>query len=257
MEDPVCTADGHTYERCGIEQWLQSHSTSPMTNVSLTDLRLTPNLALRTAIEEWRERQPMAIDELRLTIGTAVLGQGALGRVMEGTLVTHGRPQQVAVKMLPGLTQAEQRKKFEKELKAHITPLQGADRICRLLGTCEKDHMLCVVMKRYSRSLAQKIAANKMSGSEIRRIAYSLSCTLAQLHGAGVLVQDIKPQNILLNQYDEPVYADFGISGMVTRTAQLMPTQISGTANYMSPEAFEPPLGIEADIWSLGCVIVK
>ena len=32
---------------------------------------------------------------------------------------------------------------------------------------------------------------------------------------------------------------------------------IVGTFNYMAPEAFEPPLGIEADIWSIGCLIVE
>ena len=31
MEDPVMTADGHTYERAAIEQWLREHDTSPNT----------------------------------------------------------------------------------------------------------------------------------------------------------------------------------------------------------------------------------
>lgn len=35
MVDPVFAADGHTYEREAIEAWLQAHSTSPMTNLSL------------------------------------------------------------------------------------------------------------------------------------------------------------------------------------------------------------------------------
>ena len=36
-----------------------------------------------------------------------------------------------------------------------------------------------------------------------------------------------------------------------------MPSSVKGTFNYMAPEAFEPPFGIEVDIWSLGCVLVE
>lgn len=35
MSDPVITADGHTYERAGIERWLAEHDTSPLTNIVL------------------------------------------------------------------------------------------------------------------------------------------------------------------------------------------------------------------------------
>ena len=35
MVDPVVTADGHTYERVAIEQWLQMHDMSPMTGEPL------------------------------------------------------------------------------------------------------------------------------------------------------------------------------------------------------------------------------
>lgn len=35
---------------------MASHNTSPMTNLPLSDSRLTPNLALRSAIKEWQDR---------------------------------------------------------------------------------------------------------------------------------------------------------------------------------------------------------
>jgi hypothetical protein len=53
MDDPVQTVDGHTYERVWIEKWLQGHNTSPLTNVKLLDTKLTPNHALKKAIDEW------------------------------------------------------------------------------------------------------------------------------------------------------------------------------------------------------------
>jgi serine/threonine protein kinase len=135
--------------------------------------------------------------------------------------------------------------------------LQGADGVCRLLGTCEKGNRLCLVMKRYERSLADLIKSGPLSAATIRSISHALCRTLAQLHRAGVVVQDIKPQNVLLDGYDSPVLADFGIASVVSRTTQIMPTQLKGTSNYMAPEAFEPPFGAEVDVWSMGCLIVE
>ena len=50
--DPVVTTDGHSYSRAPISRWLETHNTSPATNLVLTDKRLTPNHVLRAAIEE-------------------------------------------------------------------------------------------------------------------------------------------------------------------------------------------------------------
>ena len=51
MKDPVICADGHTYERNAIEEWLRSNSRSPKTNQRLFSRDLIPNHALRCTIE--------------------------------------------------------------------------------------------------------------------------------------------------------------------------------------------------------------
>lgn len=53
--DPVIAADGFTYERRAIEDWLSRKGTSPMTNLPLAHLVLTPNLAIRKAVEHLHE----------------------------------------------------------------------------------------------------------------------------------------------------------------------------------------------------------
>ncbi|KAL6569523.1 hypothetical protein OROMI_014037 [Orobanche minor] len=53
MQDPVTAADGFTYESEGLKGWLESHDTSPMTNLKLPHLDSVPNHALRSAIQEW------------------------------------------------------------------------------------------------------------------------------------------------------------------------------------------------------------
>lgn len=57
MKDPVACSDGHSYERACIAQWLTTKSTSPMTGVKLRTETLTPNIALRKAIDEWHDLQ--------------------------------------------------------------------------------------------------------------------------------------------------------------------------------------------------------
>ncbi|GBG79962.1 hypothetical protein CBR_g30224 [Chara braunii] len=61
MDEPVLAADGHTYERTAITAWLETHQTSPMTNLALENKSLIPNLALRSLIREWEESQPDAM----------------------------------------------------------------------------------------------------------------------------------------------------------------------------------------------------
>ncbi|KAK8979925.1 hypothetical protein V6N11_066124 [Hibiscus sabdariffa] len=54
MQDPHVAADGYTYEAEAVRGWLDcGHDTSPMTNDKLTHSNLVPNLALRSAIQEW------------------------------------------------------------------------------------------------------------------------------------------------------------------------------------------------------------
>jgi hypothetical protein len=58
MVDPVVTADGQSYERVAIEQWLLHSAMSPLTGEPLAHLALTPNMALRRLIQEWMSQRP-------------------------------------------------------------------------------------------------------------------------------------------------------------------------------------------------------
>ena len=61
MEDPVTIESGVTYERKAITEWLESCSNSaqiccPVTGQKLQSKALSTNIALKTTIEEWKER---------------------------------------------------------------------------------------------------------------------------------------------------------------------------------------------------------
>lgn len=46
MIDPVIAADGFTYERHALQEWLRSRTTSPVTGNSLSSAIMVPNLAI-------------------------------------------------------------------------------------------------------------------------------------------------------------------------------------------------------------------
>ena len=60
IADPVITADGHLYERAAIAEWLRTRDTSPKTGCVLESKALIPNFALRSAIDDLRNRRRLA-----------------------------------------------------------------------------------------------------------------------------------------------------------------------------------------------------
>ena len=90
--DPVTTCDGQLYERTAIEEWLQSHTTSPNTGNRLASKTLTPTPSVRTVVErlvfsgclepeetrEWMLRKAMAL----LKKGEATEAQPLLERAL-------------------------------------------------------------------------------------------------------------------------------------------------------------------------------
>ncbi|XP_006872093.1 PREDICTED: WD repeat, SAM and U-box domain-containing protein 1 isoform X2 [Chrysochloris asiatica] len=56
MKDPVIASDGYSYEKEAIENWIgKKKRTSPMTNLILPSMVLTPNRTLKMAINRWLE----------------------------------------------------------------------------------------------------------------------------------------------------------------------------------------------------------
>jgi len=60
MTEPVLCSDGFYYDRECIEDWLRTHSRSPMTNLRMTDKRTHRDHVLAHKINEWKEQQWLA-----------------------------------------------------------------------------------------------------------------------------------------------------------------------------------------------------
>lgn len=79
-------------------------------------------------------------------------------------------------------------------------------------------------------------------------------------HRAGIVHRDIKPGNVMLNQYGVVKVMDFGIARAVADTSATM-TQtaaVIGTAQYLSPEqARGETVDARSDLYSTGCMLYE
>ncbi len=81
---------------------------------------------------------------------------------------------------------------------------------------------------------------------------------LSHAHEHGVIHRDLKPDNILFDQFGRIKIADFGIAITKKSQRKTKETQLLGSAHYMSPEQIQSrPIDHRSDIYSLGCIIYE
>jgi serine/threonine protein kinase len=108
-------------------------------------------------------------------------------------------------------------------------------------------------------TLAERIVAGPLRPDEVFALAQRLAATLAAIHAAGYVHQDISPENIILpdGEAGAAVLIDFGIAFYQRRpTARRRPLDFAGKLSFTSPEQLLGVATTEAsDLYSLGLVI--
>jgi serine/threonine-protein kinase len=88
-------------------------------------------------------------------------------------------------------------------------------------------------------------------------IVTRLAETLADLHEAGIVHRDVKPQNVILRRPLDPVLMDFGVAQMAGLEDDLT-GELSGTPASMAPEQISGgPLDGRADVFALGVLLYR
>ncbi|KAH9101548.1 hypothetical protein LEN26_009642 [Aphanomyces euteiches] len=81
---------------------------------------------------------------------------------------------------------------------------------------------------------------------------------VAYLHERQVIHYDIKPSNVLIDQFGTVKLADFGASRLLSGSSINKSRSMRGTPYYMAPEVIKQEThDTKADIWSIGCTLIK
>ena len=119
-----------------------------------------------------------------------------------------------------------------------------------------------LVMKYCAKGSSSKLAGN-IDEYALWQFIHDVSAGLKFLHGLPepIIHQDIKPDNILVDDTDRYLITDFGISKKIRSTMRKQSKRAigAGATAYMGPERFDSdPTPVKAsDIWSLGVSIYE
>lgn len=108
-------------------------------------------------------------------------------------------------------------------------------------------------------TLTQRLKEGPLSVAETTRIFKAIAPPLDHTHKQGMVHRDLKPDNILFDEYDVPHVADFGIVKLEGSQATMTQGNMVGTPAYMSPEQVSGKKDLDgrSDIYSLGVILFQ
>lgn len=181
-----------------------------------------------------------------------LLGEGGQAHVFQYSQQMPWR--QVAVKVLKDpLPTAEMRDQFLSE--ANLMASLEHPYIVSVYAAGETgDGRPYLVMQYYPHaSLAERLRSSRLRVEEVLRIGIQIGSAVETAHQAGILHRDIKPHNILTNQYGAPGLSDFGIASHVGTAGSVT----SFSAPWAPPEvlADDGRASVASDVYSLGATL--
>ncbi|KAJ6944626.1 G-type lectin S-receptor-like serine/threonine-protein kinase LECRK2 [Populus alba x Populus x berolinensis] len=185
------------------------------------------------------------------------LGRGAFGVVYRG-VVHIGSSIVVAVKKLNNMAEDRVR---EFKTEVNVIGQTHHKNLVRLLGFCEEgDQRLLVYEFMSNGSLSSFIFQDAKPGWKERiQIAFGVARGLLYLHeecSNQIIHCDIKPQNILLDEYYNARISDFGLAKLLLLDQSQTHTAIRGTKGYVAPEWFRNfPVTVKVDVYSYGVLL--
>lgn len=184
--------------------------------------------------------------------GAVEIGRGGFATVYRAEQTDLGRT--VAVKVLTGVEASERhRTRFMRELTAmgrlsdhpYVVPIHDA-------GFTSDGRAYIVMAYMPGGSLAARLNGGAVNWKAVLDVLVKVASALEAAHQSGVVHADVKPGNVLLSRYGQPLLSDFGIAHMLGDAVTMTRSSI-WTAAHVAPEVLRGDAPTPAaDIYSLG-----
>ena len=187
-----------------------------------------------------------------------ILGHGAMSTVFLASDTTH---HQVALKVLqegPHVSEA-MLERFRREVEA-CKILRPHPNIITVYDTgCDgPNHYIAMQYVEHSRTLERLLDESKLPSKEAMGIVVKIARALDYAHQRQIVHRDVKPNNIMINRFGEPLLADFGTASLTALPSFTVFGALTGTPLYMSPEQARGERATpQSDLYALGVVLYE
>jgi serine/threonine protein kinase len=187
------------------------------------------------------------------------LGRGGMATVYRAYDPNFERD--VAIKILPEAFLHDPQFKVRFEREAKTIALLEHPTIVPVYDFGEGDGQPFIVMRYMSGgTLNDRLKQGAMTLDETARLISRLAPALDAAHARGIIHRDIKPGNILFDQYGNAYLSDFGIAHLgVEGVTTMTGGSALGTPAYMSPEQIQGDQKVDgrSDIYAMGVLVYQ
>ncbi|HMO52333.1 MAG TPA: serine/threonine-protein kinase [Kiritimatiellia bacterium] len=186
------------------------------------------------------------------------LGHGSMATVY---LARDATGHEVALKVFqegPGVS-ATMLERFRREAEAS-KKLRRHPNIMKVYATGHEGSYHYIVMEpvHNSRTFDDCITNTPMPIEDVVGVIIKIARALHFAHTRNIVHRDVKPTNIMMDEFGEPLLTDFGVAALIDWPTCTITGALTGTPLYMSPEqARAERAGPESDVYSLAVVLYE